>query len=442
MALPSATAATLSWSALSAADAGSYTVVVTGAGGSVTSGSASLVVRPPNYTGSYFGTFATGGSFALQVRADYSAVFLGYASGSQATFIARDVAVDSAGRFRVSTFVTTPSSARVAAATIEYTVDATISAAGLLTGLVNGATALTATRSAATGVSQTVAGFYQAGAANSSATSYAIVGPAGQAFVLTVMPAGTDAGTGTVDAAGRLTVTTAANATVAGTLGTATATLSATVTTATGAKLNFIGASDTRVATEKLVNIATRGAVGGSAGEMIAGFVLRGDAPKAVMIRAIGPALGGFGVAGALTAPGSNSSATRLRFCSIRGGVIRPTSPRPPRASARLRSRRTARTRSSLFRSARRLHGRRLRRRRHGRRRPHGSLRRIRKFLADAEGREHRLARLCRQRRRYAHGRICDQRHRAQTGADSRRRPYARRLRCSGHARRPSAQVG
>ena len=303
VALPSATAATLSWSALSAADAGSYTVVVTGPGGSVTSGSASLVVRPQNYTGSYFGTFATGGSFALQVRADYSAVFLGYASGSQATFITRDVAVDSAGRFRVSTFVTTPSSARVAAATIEYTVDATISAAGLLTGLVNGATALTATRSAATGVSQAVAGFYQAGAANSSATSYAIVGPAGQAYVLTVTPAATDAGTGTVDAAGRLTVTTAANATVAGTLGTATATLSATVTTATGAKLTFIGASDTRVATEKLLNIATRGAVGGSAGEMIAGFVLRGDAPKAVMIRAVGPALGGFGVAGVLAAP-------------------------------------------------------------------------------------------------------------------------------------------
>ncbi len=301
--LPAATSATLSLSSLSAADAGSYTVVVTGAGGAVTSGGAGLTVRPPNYSGSYFGTFATGGSFALQVRADQTAVFLGYASGPQATFITRDVAVDSAGRFRVSPFVTTPSYARVAAATIEYTVDATISAAGSLTGTVNGVTALTATRSAATGVAQTVAGFYQAGAANSSAISYAIVSPAGQAFVLTVTPAATDAGTGTVDAAGRLVVTTAANATLTGTLGAETATLSATVTTPTGAKLNFIGAKDTRVATEKLLNIATRGAVGGSTGEMIAGFVLRGDAPKAVMIRAIGPALGGFGVAGVLTAP-------------------------------------------------------------------------------------------------------------------------------------------
>ena len=36
---------------------------------------------------------------------------------------------------------------------------------------------------------------------------------------------------------------------------------------------------------------------------MIAGFVLRGDAPKAVMIRAVGPALRGFGVAGVLAAP-------------------------------------------------------------------------------------------------------------------------------------------
>ena len=301
--LPSASFATLSLTNLSAADAGSYAVVVTGAGGAVTSGSAALTVRPPSYTGSYFGTFATGGSFALQVRADQTGVFLGYASGSQATFITRDVAVDSAGRFRVSTLATTPSAARVAAATIEYTIEATISPAGALTGAVNGATPLTATRSAATGVSQAVAGFYQAGAANSSATSYAIVSPAGQAFVLTVTPSTTDAGTGTVDAAGRVAVTTAAKATFAGTLGAAAATLTATVTTATGVKLDFLGASDTRVATEKLLNIATRGAVGGSAGEMIAGFVLRGDAPKAVMIRAIGPGLGSFGVAGVLAAP-------------------------------------------------------------------------------------------------------------------------------------------
>jgi hypothetical protein len=36
---------------------------------------------------------------------------------------------------------------------------------------------------------------------------------------------------------------------------------------------------------------------------MIAGFVIRGDAPKAVLLRAVGPGLTAFGVTGALSAP-------------------------------------------------------------------------------------------------------------------------------------------
>jgi hypothetical protein len=83
----------------------------------------------------------------------------------------------------------------------------------------------------------------------------------------------------------------------------ATSTLTANLTTSTGAKTDFVGGSDTRVAAEKLLNIATRGAVGGAAGDMIAGFVIRGDAPKLVLIRAVGPGLATFGVAGALAAP-------------------------------------------------------------------------------------------------------------------------------------------
>jgi hypothetical protein len=159
------------------------------------------------------------------------------------------------------------------------------------------------TRAPATGSAQAFAGLYTAGAANSSATSYAIVSPAGQAFVLHVTSAATDAGIGTVDASGRLAVTTAANATVSGTLAATTATLSASLTTAAGARTDFAGGSDTRIPTEKLLNIATRGLVGSQSGEMIAGFVIRGDAPKAILLRAVGPTLGAFGLTTALANP-------------------------------------------------------------------------------------------------------------------------------------------
>ena len=54
----------------------------------------------------------------------------------------------------------------------------------------------------------------------------------------------------------------------------------------------------------KFVNIATRGLVGANAGEeLIAGFVLLGDNPQEVLIRALGPDLIPRGVTGALTNP-------------------------------------------------------------------------------------------------------------------------------------------
>lgn len=52
----------------------------------------------------------------------------------------------------------------------------------------------------------------------------------------------------------------------------------------------------------RLVNIATRGRVEGEAGLMIGGFVVQGGARR-VLIRGVGPTLGGFGVAGTLVDP-------------------------------------------------------------------------------------------------------------------------------------------
>jgi hypothetical protein len=41
----------------------------------------------------------------------------------------------------------------------------------------------------------------------------------------------------------------------------------------------------------KLVNVATRGVVGGGQGQLIAGFVVGGTVPKRFLIRGVGPAL-------------------------------------------------------------------------------------------------------------------------------------------------------
>ena len=54
---------------------------------------------------------------------------------------------------------------------------------------------------------------------------------------------------------------------------------------------------------DRLINISTRGQVLTDAKIMIAGFVLAGTEPKESLLRAVGPTLGGFGVANALADP-------------------------------------------------------------------------------------------------------------------------------------------
>ena len=53
-----------------------------------------------------------------------------------------------------------------------------------------------------------------------------------------------------------------------------------------------------------LVNLATRAAVGGPAGTPIAGFVIGGAGTKRVLVRAVGPGLAAFGLAGTVADPG------------------------------------------------------------------------------------------------------------------------------------------
>ncbi len=54
---------------------------------------------------------------------------------------------------------------------------------------------------------------------------------------------------------------------------------------------------------QRLVNLATRGTVEPGDGVLIGGFVIRGDTPRRVLIRGIGPGLAAFGVAGPLADP-------------------------------------------------------------------------------------------------------------------------------------------
>jgi len=313
VALAGATSATLLLPNLAAGAAGTYRVVVANATGSVTSAGATLTLSTTRgLAGTYLGSLGgNGGAIALLIRGDRSGVLLGFASGARIALLSRELVVDANGRFsavqpdpRPAATANSALTPPLAAHEGEFHFEGAIAADGSVTGTVSGLNlAFTAPGPAAAGATAGVAGFYQAGAIGGSAQSYAIVTPAGQALVVNVAGATADGGVGTVTAAGGLAVTTAANATISGVLVAESATLTATVTSAAGTQA-FAGANnDARSDTEKLINISTRSQTGTTANTLIAGFVITGDAPKPVLVRAIGPTLAtAFNVSGALSA--------------------------------------------------------------------------------------------------------------------------------------------
>ncbi len=312
-AIAGATGADLGIAAVAAADAGVYSVTVTNSAGTVASSPARLAVIRRSYAGTYFGTLGGGGNFAMQIGPENTGVFLAFAPGSRTAIVSRAVAVDDNGRFSLNGTATTGAAPAAvtagegparAAATVEFSLAGSITEGGAISASGAGIT-LAGSRTADTGGASASAGFYQAGAAGSSASALVIVAPSGQALVVTQNGAAVDGGAGTVDAAGRLNVTTAGTQTISATVSADSATLSATVTATDGVAttLSGVAASSAAAAAQRIVNISTRTSAGTGEQVAIVGFVITGLESKTVLVRAVGPALRGFGVATALSAP-------------------------------------------------------------------------------------------------------------------------------------------
>ncbi|MCX6951677.1 MAG: pectinesterase family protein [Verrucomicrobia bacterium] len=271
-----ATDATLVLPNVQATAAGRYTVQVTNSAGSVTTAPAMLTVQRGRFGGTYFGTIAGGGTFSLFVRDDGTGVFLGNSGGT--AYLARKVVVDANGRARFTANLTGVG---------DVVIDPNGAVAGTLSGL-----ALTGARSS--GATAAIAGLYQAGVAEGSATTYVIVGGGGQAYVLIQAGAQLSAGTATIDSAGKLAATIGGQS-VAGTV-------AAGAISGTAGSVTFGGANDAVAGLQRFRELSTRSAIA-AGGSSTVGFVLTGDTPVDVLIRGIGPTLSTFGVTNALAAP-------------------------------------------------------------------------------------------------------------------------------------------
>lgn len=308
VAIPGANGATLSFSSVQAGDAALYDVVFTNSAGTATTASAALTVITRSYSGTYFGTYSGGlGSWALYVRDDNTGVFLSYLPFSSAPIMSLNVIVGDNGQFTFSQSAIAEGGeaggpAR-AAALQPVTLTATIGANGIVSGDVTGGAVgtLSGTVAPVNGGTLGVAGFYQAGSSANSAVTYTIAGPNGLSYVLAQAGAVFDGGAGTVSSTGSVNVSTGRSIIAQ--------TISADAGLITGSSSGLIvasalsGGSDLALARQRLLNISTRARVGTAENVLIAGFVISGQQSKPVLIRAVGPTLGVFGVPGVLATP-------------------------------------------------------------------------------------------------------------------------------------------
>jgi hypothetical protein len=157
---------------------------------------------------------------------------------------------------------------------------------------------------AKTGSTAAVAGIYQApNAASSGGGTTSIVGTNGQLLVVTSASATTTGASGTISNNGTFAAQ-ASGVTISGAIDAGSSAITGTVTTTGQAPVSFSGVSAAIVHTDRLINLSSRVRIAPAASRtLITGFVIKGTASKRLLLRAVGPALSGFGVSGALVNP-------------------------------------------------------------------------------------------------------------------------------------------
>ncbi len=271
----------------------------------------------------YFGTIGAdgkGGDFAIYYSADTrKGTLVGFAYNSAEGFVV-DFTLDANSQFVVT-------SSTLAAATPEpiakladssptaSTLTAQAVAAprtfrgqidgAVFTGSIDGlGLALNATLVSPVGSTASLAGLYRASALDAaSGSTSVIVAATGQTFALTTSPDLVSGALGTISSAGAFTVQASPTTMVSGSVNPANSSVSGSVQRTGGSTTSFAGVSSTVVAIQRIVNLSLRGSSSQGADILISGFVITGTTPKPVLLRAVGPGLTPFGVAGALPNP-------------------------------------------------------------------------------------------------------------------------------------------
>lgn len=309
--------------ATAASAPGTYPITLTGgnaANYAFTLVNGTLTVTPKNYTGTYFGTFASGGTWALTINSEGTGTFIAYLADRHSAVIV-PLTVDATGAFSVTGSELVAAGAdeirrsadtRSAAAVGAYTLSGTITVGGVTGQLAGLGETFTGAADATTGPAAAYAGYYTAnGLSTAGGTAYSIVGVTGTAVTVVVAPGLIDGGTGTVGATGQANITTAAGTQLALQLDAVAQSVAVTATPAgSSTPLTFAGIATGAASTGRLVNLSVRAHAGVGDDTLIVGYVIGGSGAKPLLVRAVGPSLSRFGLTGTLVDPKISVSAS------------------------------------------------------------------------------------------------------------------------------------
>lgn len=337
VAVGGATAASLTLNNVQAAQAGTYTVVVTNSAGSVTSNGAVLTVNPPAGNAPTITlqprghTVATGGSVVLSAAADDATSVrwqrngVDVAGAIEATLLLRGLTAAQAGDYRLvatnATGSTTSAIATVAVTTVAQSEIGRVSNMSVRT--------LSDTGDKVLNVGFSVGG---EGTAGTKSLLVRVIGPTLAEYgvggtmadpTLTIAPLGVTTPIAVNDdwAGDAQIIATGASLGAFPLQNTASKDAIAIATVSNGphtalaaGKNNTTGIVLTEIydatvpatmtaSTPRLVNVSARAQVGTGDGVLIAGFVVAGTTSKTLLIRASGPAIAAYGVSGTLANP-------------------------------------------------------------------------------------------------------------------------------------------
>jgi uncharacterized delta-60 repeat protein len=299
VAIPGATLASYTIASAQASDTGEYTLTVSNSQGTRTTSPSYISIDASAFAGTYSGS-VTGrgdpGKFALYLRPDGTGALLLYLGSAPTGLVFDDLKVAADGSFAGDGRLLGDTRGLPAGPyAIAGKVATNRSVTGTITGI--GLTLATTQNSFPAGGG---AFFTARATANSAATLYAIIGSS--TFVV-IADSTSAQGTIGSTSVGRLLFPATSPFAATGTFDFVPGSITATVTSGTFAGTTFTGSRSEIPRTDRLANISTRGRAGPGDDVLIAGFVLSGATPRTVLIRAIGPALGAFGVTGLLADP-------------------------------------------------------------------------------------------------------------------------------------------